>query len=77
MDTYLSKGWICPSSSGFGAPVLFVRKKDGSLRMCVDYRALNAQTIRDAYPLLVVDDLLDHLTSARVFSKLDLSQGYH
>ena len=58
---YLDKGWIRPSSSAFGAPVLFVRKKDQSLRMCVDYRGLNARTVCDVYPIPRVDDLLDRL----------------
>ena len=73
LGEYLEKGWIRPSSSSFGAPVLFVRKKDGSLRMCVDYRGLNARTIRDVYPIPRVDDLLDRLQGATVFSKIDLS----
>lgn len=57
--------------------MLFVRKKDGSLRMCVDYRGLNARTVRDVYPIPRVDDLLDRLQGAAVFSKIDLAQGYH
>ena len=77
LSEYLQRGWICPSSSSFGAPVLFVRKKDSTLRMCVDYRALNARTVRDVYPIPCVDDLLDRLTRATIFSKIDLSQGYH
>ena len=77
LEELQTQGFIRPSTSPWGAPVLFVTKKDGTLRMCVDYRALNARTVHDAYPLPVVDDLLDRLTSARVFSKLDLSQGYH
>ena len=61
----------------YGAPVIFVRKPNGDLRMCIDYRALNQQTIRDRYPLPRVDELLDQLGGAAVYSKLDLAQGYH
>lgn len=77
MKKLLDLGFIQPSSSPYGAPVLFVRKKDGTFRMCIDYRALNKQTIRDSYPLPLVDDLLDSLQGAKYFSKLDLRSGYH
>ena len=77
LQDHLEKGWIRPSSSDFGAPVLFVRKKDGSLRMCIDYRSLNKLTVKDRYPLPHLEELLDRLHGAKVFSKIDLQSGYH
>ena len=77
IDDLLAQGHIRPSTSPYGAPVLFVPKKDGRWRMCVDYRALNRQTIRDRYPLPRIDDLLDRLGQARHFTTLDLASGYH
>ena len=77
IDDLLAQGHIRPSNSPYGAPVLFVPKKDGRWRMCVDYRALNKQTIRDQYPLPRIDDLLDRLGRAKHFSTLDLASGYH
>ena len=73
----MDKSLIRPSTSPFGAPVLFVSKKDGTLRMCVDYRALNKLTISNKYPLPRIDEMLDKLNGARVFSSLDLASGYH
>ena len=77
LQELLEKGYIRPSISPWGAPVLFVKKKDGTLRLCIDYRQLNRVTIKNKYPLLRVDDLFDQLQGARVFSKIDLRSGYH
>jgi hypothetical protein len=73
----LDKGYIRPSSSPWGCPALFVKKKDQSLRLCVDYRPLNAVTIKNKYPLPRIDILFDQLAGAKVFSKIDLRSGYH
>ncbi|GKA03435.1 putative nucleotidyltransferase, ribonuclease H [Tanacetum coccineum] len=71
------KGFIRPSSSPWGAPMLFVKKKDGSFHMCMDYRELNKLTIKNCYPLPRIDDLFDQLQGSRYFSKIDLRSGYH
>ncbi|GJZ80416.1 putative reverse transcriptase domain-containing protein [Tanacetum coccineum] len=71
------KGFIRPSSSPWGAPVLFVKKKDGSFRMCIDYRELNKLTIKNRYPLFRVDDLFDQLQGSHYFSKINLRSRYH
>ncbi|GJV43388.1 putative reverse transcriptase domain-containing protein [Tanacetum coccineum] len=71
------KGFIRPSSSPWGAPVLFVKKKDGSFWMCIDYRELNKLTVKNRYPLLRFDDLFDQIQGSSVYSKIDLRSGYH
>jgi hypothetical protein len=73
----LDKGYICPMASPWGAPVIFVSKKDGTQRMCVDYHSLNDVTIKNKYPLPRIDDLFDQLKGACVFLKIDLRSGYH
>ena len=73
----LAKEFIQPSSSPYGSPVLFVQKKDGGLRMCVDFRALNAITRKDKHPVPRIDDLLDRLRGAECFTSLDMQQGYN
>ena len=77
LEELLSKGLIRPSISPWGAPVLFVKKKDGSLRLCIDYRQLNRVTIRNQYPLPRIDELFNQLQGSRVYSKIDLRSGYH
>ena len=77
LDDMLGKGFIRPSNSPAGAPILFAKKKDGSLRLCVDYRGLNAITRKNRYPLPLVGDLLDRLRSAKFFTKIDLRAGYN
>nr|GEX30446.1 hypothetical protein [Tanacetum cinerariifolium] len=71
------KGFIRPSSSPWGAPVLFVKKKDGSFRTCIDYRELNKLTVKNRYPLPRIDDLFDQLQGSSIYSKIDLISGYH
>ena len=77
LQELLSKGFIRPSASPWGAPVLFVKKKDGSFQMCIDYRQLNKITVKNKYPLPCIDDLFDQLQGACTFSKIDLRSGYH
>ncbi|GKA74740.1 hypothetical protein Tco_0781042 [Tanacetum coccineum] len=77
LQELLERGFIRLSVSPWGAPVLFVKKKDGSMRLCIDYRELNKITIRNRYPLLRIDDLFDQLQGAKHFSKIDLPSGYH
>nr|XP_029149688.1 uncharacterized protein LOC112757355 [Arachis hypogaea] len=77
LQELLDKGFICPSISPWGAPILFVKKKDGSMRLCVDYRQLNKVTIRNKYPLPRINDLFDQLQGASCFSNIDLRSGYH
>ncbi|GJR02276.1 putative reverse transcriptase domain-containing protein [Tanacetum coccineum] len=77
LQELLEKGFIRPSSSPWGAPVLFMKKKDGYFRMCIDYRELNKLTIKNRYPLSRINDLFDQLQGSRVYSKIDLRSGYH
>ena len=77
LQELLDKGFIRPSTSPWGAPVLFAKKKDKTLRLCIDYRQLNRVTIKNRYPLSRIDDLFDQLRGARVYSKIDLRTGYH
>ena len=77
LEDLLEKKFVRPSVSPWGAPVLLVKKKDGSMRLCVDYRQLNKVTIKNKYPLPRIDDLMDQLVGAKVFSKIDLRSGYH
>ncbi|KAJ9557882.1 hypothetical protein OSB04_012496 [Centaurea solstitialis] len=77
LEELLDKGFIRPSTSPWGAPILFVKKKDGSMRMCIDYRELNKLTVKNRYPLPRIDDIFDQLQGAAWFSKIDLRSGYH
>ena len=77
IEKNLNTGFIRPTSSPHGAPVLFVKKKDGSLRFCVDFRSLNHISKKDRYPLLLISDLLDSPCKAQVYSKIDLCHAYH
>ncbi|KAL0539726.1 hypothetical protein IC582_023942 [Cucumis melo] len=77
LQELLDKGFIRPSVSPWGAPVLFVKKKDGSMRLCIDYKELNKVTVKNRYPLPRIDDLFDQLQGATIFSKIDLRSGYH
>ncbi|GKD06507.1 putative reverse transcriptase domain-containing protein, partial [Tanacetum coccineum] len=71
------RGFIRPSTSPWGAPVLFVKKKDGSFKMCIDYQELNKLTIKNRYPLPMINDLFDQLQGSSVYSKIDLRSSYH
>ena len=73
----MGKGFIRPSTSPWGAPVLFAKKKDKTLRLCIDYRQLNRVTIKNRYPLPLIDYLFEQLRGVRVYSKIDLRTGYH
>ena len=77
LQELLDKGFIHPSVSPWGAPVIFVKKKDGTLRLCIDYRMLNKVTIKNRYPLPQIDELFDQMKGATVFSKIDLRSRYH
>ncbi|KAL0554213.1 hypothetical protein IC582_008130 [Cucumis melo] len=77
LQELVDKGYIRPSVSPWGAPVLFVKKKDGTLKLCINYRQLNKVTIHNKYPLPHIDDLSDQLRGASLFSKIDLRSGYH
>ena len=77
LEDLINRGFITPSTSPYAAPVLFVPKKDGTSRMVIDYRLLNAITIKNRYPLPRIDELMDRLQGAKVFSKIDLASGYH
>ena len=77
LEELIKAKFIQPSKSPYGAPVLFVKKKDGTMRMCVDYRALNDITIKNSYPLPRIDEMFDQLQGAKYFSKIDLRSGYH
>lgn len=76
LQELLDKVYVQPSVSPWGAPILFVKKKDGSMRICIDYRDLNQLTIKNKYPLLRIEDLFDQLKGAGVFLKIDLRSGY-
>ena len=77
LDSSLKKGWIRRSITPAGAPILFVPKKDGGLRLCVDYRGLNAVTVRNCTPLPLISETLDRLRQSKIFTKLDLKDACH
>ena len=77
LEELLKKGYIRSNVSAWGAPMLFVKKKDGTLRLCIDYRQLNKATVKNKYPLPRIDDLFDQLRGAKVSLKIDLRSGYH
>jgi hypothetical protein len=73
----LKKGYIRPSVSPWGAPIPFVKKNDGTLRLCIDFRQLNKATVKNKYPLPIIDDLFDKLRGENIFSKIDMRSRYH
>ena len=77
LEELLKKGYICPSVSPWGAPALFMKKKDGTLRLCIDFRQLNKVNVKNKYPLSRIDDLFDQLKDVKIFSKIDLRSRYH
>jgi hypothetical protein len=77
LEELLKKGYIRLSVSPWGAPIHFVKKKDGTLRLCIDFRKLNKSTLKNKYPLPKIDDLFDQLRGENIFSKIDLRLGYH
>ena len=77
LDELLNAGFMRPAKAPYGAPVLFQKKNDGSMRLCIDYHALNKITVRNRYPLPIINDLFDRLHGAKYFSKLDLRSGYY
>jgi hypothetical protein len=77
IETSMKKGWIRSSISLAGAPIYFVKKKDGGLRLCMDYRGLNAMTIKDQTPLPLIGEALDQLSKAKVYTKLDMKDTYY
>jgi hypothetical protein len=77
LEELVKKGYIHPTVSPWGAPILFVKKNDGTLRLCIDFRQLNKYTIKNKYPLPRIDDLFYQLRGAKIFSKIDLRVGYH
>ena len=77
MQELLDRGFIRPSTSPWGALVLFSKKRDKTLRLCIDYQQLNKPTIKNKYPFPRIDDLFDQLKGARIYSKIDLHTGYH
>jgi hypothetical protein len=77
LEVFLNKGYICPSALPWGAPILFLKKKYGTLRPCIDFRQLNKVTIKKKYPFSSIDDIFDQLKGETIFSKIDLTLSYH